>query len=54
MADNEKQKQLTPPGDFVSDDLREQTTRFLDELRQRLKRVKLESEPRLGPPRRPR
>jgi hypothetical protein len=56
MADDEKQRkpESTPPGDFVSDDLRKETIRFLDELRKRLQRKKSGSEPKLGPPRRPR
>ena len=28
----------TPPGDFLSDDLREETARFLDEVRRRIKK----------------
>ena len=56
MANDQKHRkpESTPPGDFVSDDLRKETSRFLDELRKRLKRMKDESEPKLGPPRRPR
>jgi hypothetical protein len=54
MADDEKTERSTPPGHFVSDDLRAQTARFLDELRKRLEREKSESEPKLGPPKRPR
>jgi hypothetical protein len=53
MSD-EKRKKSTPPGHFVSDDQRTQTANFLDELRKRLKRNRAESEPKLGPPRRPR
>jgi hypothetical protein len=55
MADDEKHREpeSTPPGHFVSDDLRKETTRFLDELRKRLTREKAQSEPKLGPPRRP-
>jgi len=56
MADDKKHQEpdSTPPGDFVSDDLRRQTARYLEELRKRLKREKPDSEPKLGPPRRPR
>jgi hypothetical protein len=56
MADNEKhpEPESTPPGQFVSDDLRMETANFLDELRKRLERMKDKSEPKLGPPRRPR
>jgi hypothetical protein len=39
-----------PPGHFVSDDLRQQTAQFLEELRRRLKREKSPREPKLGPP----
>jgi hypothetical protein len=52
MADDEKHTEpaSTPPGQFVSDDLRKETARFLDELRKRLNRKKSGSEPKLGPP----
>jgi len=52
MADEPKQEEpeSTPPGHFISDDLRTQTAHFLEELKKRLKRQKAE-EPRLGPPR---
>jgi hypothetical protein len=54
MADEPKQEEpeSAPPGYFVSDDLRTQTARFLDEVKKRLRREKAESEPKLGPPRR--
>jgi hypothetical protein len=52
MAYNKKRKQSEPPGDFVSDDQRDETARFLEELRKRLSRKKSQSEPKLGPPRR--
>jgi hypothetical protein len=39
-----------PPGYFVSDDLREQTARFIDELKKRLSREKPKAELKLGPP----
>jgi hypothetical protein len=43
-----------PPGDFLSEDLREATTRFLDEVKRQIKqRREMADEPRLGPPRRP-
>jgi hypothetical protein len=48
--ENHEEPESTPPGYFVSDELRAQTARFLDELRKRLKRDKAK-EPRLGPPR---
>ncbi len=53
MADDRKDER-SPPGHFISDDLRTQTARFLDELRKRLKRESAEAERKLGPPRRPR
>ncbi len=53
MADDEKQEQSPPPGEFISDDLRTQTAEFLEELRKRQKREKTE-EPKLGPPKPPR
>jgi hypothetical protein len=41
----------TPPGHFISEDLRVQTARFLEELRQRLRRDKAdEPKLRLRPP----
>jgi hypothetical protein len=41
----------TPPGDFLSDDLREETARFLDEVKRRIRKGKEpKQEPRLGPP----
>jgi hypothetical protein len=43
-------RESTPPGYFVSDDLREQTARFIDELKKRLDRQKAEVGPKLGPP----
>jgi hypothetical protein len=51
MDDDQKQREpeSTPPGQFVSDDLRTETANFLDELRKRLKRMKDQSEPKLGP-----
>jgi hypothetical protein len=51
MAEEQKQERSPPPGHFVSEDQRTQTTQFLDELRKRLKRKNSESEPKLGPPR---
>ena len=40
-----------PPGDFTSDELREDTTRFLDELRRRAeKRQQREPRKQPGPP----
>jgi hypothetical protein len=52
MADdsNHEEPESSPPGHFVSDDLRAQTARFLDELKKRLNREKSDSEPKLGPP----
>jgi hypothetical protein len=39
-----------PPGYFVSDELREQTARFIDELKKRLSREKPKAGLKLGPP----
>jgi hypothetical protein len=52
MADEQGQEKLerTPPGHFVSDDLREQTARFLDELKKRLLRDEPDPAPKLGQP----
>jgi hypothetical protein len=58
MADDEsnhddpKQPDWSPPGHFISDDLRAHTARFLDELKRRLSARKADQEPKLGPPRR--
>jgi hypothetical protein len=42
-----------PPGDFVSDDLRHETARFLAEVKRRIKNsTDGQREPKLGPPRR--
>jgi hypothetical protein len=41
-----------PPGDFLSDELREATERFLDEVKRQIRqRRELADGPRLGPPR---
>jgi hypothetical protein len=48
--ENHEEPESTPPGHFVTDDLRAQTARFLDELKKRLRREKAQ-EPKLGPPR---
>jgi hypothetical protein len=47
--ENHDEPESTPPGHFVSEDLRAHTARFLDELKKRLRREKGD-EPRLGPP----
>jgi hypothetical protein len=47
-----KKKHEPPPGDFVSDDLRKQTERFLEDLMRRLRAARAEQGPRLGPPKR--
>jgi hypothetical protein len=47
---NERKREQWPPGHFVSDDLRDQTARFLEELRKRIRRDKAERGPKLGPP----
>lgn len=48
--DNHKEPESSPPGQFVSEDLRAHTARFIEELKKRLGREKAE-EPKLGPPR---
>jgi len=53
MAKRRKDEpESSPPGEFVSDDLRAQTARFLDELKRRLQGQKPELQPKLGPPKR--
>jgi hypothetical protein len=44
------ERESTPPGHFVSDELRQQTARFIDQLKKRLSREKPDPGPRLGPP----
>ena len=40
-----------PPGEFLSDDFRDDTSRFLDEVKCQIKRRKEpDPEPKLGPP----
>lgn len=40
-----------PPGEFLSEDLRDDTTRFLDEVKRQIKRRKEPAPtPKLGPP----
>jgi hypothetical protein len=44
-----------PPGDFLSEDLREATTRFLDEVKRQIEQRRVPAKgPKLGPPRRTR
>jgi hypothetical protein len=43
---------VAPPGEFVSDDLRDETARFLEEVKRRIKKSNEPNEQRLGPPRR--
>jgi hypothetical protein len=50
--DKDEQPQSSPPGEFVSDDLRTETARFLDELKKRRAEDKPDQGPRLGPPKR--
>jgi hypothetical protein len=48
-----RQEEPEPPGDFLSEELREATTRFLDEVKRQIRqRRELGREPKLGPPRR--
>jgi hypothetical protein len=42
----------SPPGEFTSDDLRDETARFLDELKKRRAEEKGDQGPKLGPPKR--
>jgi hypothetical protein len=58
MAEHEetqrRRDEKTPPGDFVSDDLRDETARFIDEVKRQIQRRREPNgEPKLGPPRRP-
>jgi hypothetical protein len=42
-----------PPGEFLTDDFRDDTSRFLDEVKRQIKRRKEpEPAPKLGPPKR--
>ena len=42
-----------PPGEFLSDDFRDDTSRFLDEVKRQIERRKEPySAPKLGPPKR--
>jgi hypothetical protein len=56
MAHNPKspsRKEPEPPGDFLNEDLREATTRFLDEVKRQIRqRREPAQQPKLGPPRR--
>jgi hypothetical protein len=57
LADSEDKPrpkdEKTPPGDFLSDDLREETARFINEVKRQIQRRKEpKEEPKLGPPRR--
>jgi hypothetical protein len=50
MREERKRELPEPPGQFVSDALRDQTAQFLDDVRKRIRREKAEPEPKLGPP----
>ena len=50
--DKDDQPQSSPPGEFVSDDLRTETARFLDELKKRRDEGPTDKGPKLGPPKR--
>jgi hypothetical protein len=42
-----------PPGEFLTDDFRDDTSRFLDEVKRQIKRRKdPDPAPKLGPPKR--
>jgi hypothetical protein len=45
-----RSERSTPPGDFTSDELREQTARFLAELRRRAEKKRRELPKKPGPP----
>jgi hypothetical protein len=48
-----KKKAPEPPGEFLNEDLREATTRFLDEVKRQIRqRRELGKGPKLGPPKR--
>ena len=42
----------SPPGEFLSEDLRDDTSRFLDEVKRQVSRRKQPDQPKLGPPQR--
>jgi hypothetical protein len=51
--DEPRPKDRRPPGDFLSEDMRAETARFLDEVKRQIrKRKEPKEEPKLGPPRR--
>jgi hypothetical protein len=55
MSDSEEKPRRkdedTPPGDFLSEELRDETARFLDEVKRRINKRKEQNErPKLGPP----
>jgi hypothetical protein len=61
MADEPQKPKRTPskrepeglPGEFLSDDLRDDTSRFLDEVKRQIKRRREPGpQPKLGPPKR--
>jgi hypothetical protein len=48
-----RKKEPEPPGEFLSEDLRDATTRFLDEVKRQIEqRKEARPEPKLGPPNR--
>jgi hypothetical protein len=49
--DEHHRAESSPPGHFISDELRAQTASFLDEVKRRLVRAAAEAQPKLGPPR---
>jgi hypothetical protein len=50
MPEEEKRDRESPPGEFVSEDLRSQTARFLEELKRRLSGEAAEDPSKPGPP----
>jgi hypothetical protein len=48
-----KPHKANPPGEFLSEDLRDDTTRFLDEVKRQVTwRRQPDLQPKLGPPKR--
>jgi hypothetical protein len=52
-SEQPRKKAPEPPGEFLNEDLREATTRFLDEVKRQInQRRELVKGPKLGPPKR--
>jgi hypothetical protein len=50
LEQSKRRKQTQPPGDFTSPELREDTARFLDELRRRAEQKRRQLPRKPGPP----